>query len=301
MADSKPRVYLIDASIYIFRAYYSVPDDLQNSNGEPINALHGFAGFLAGFLEQVKPEHVAVAFDESLTSSFRNEIFPDYKANRESPPEELSKQFEFCRTLVQTLGLADFSSQRYEADDLIGTLAARMRTRGYSIVVMSADKDLAQLLEPGDMLWDYARNRRHQHDDVQKWLGVKPHQVADWLALAGDAVDNIPGIPGIGPKTAAALLAAFGSLPEIYQQIDAVADLKLRGAARVQRLLQQHEADALLARELTGIAVDPDMQVTETDIARRTASAESITAACEQLGLGRMTAARLLRSSLVAS
>ncbi len=223
MADSKPRVYLIDASIYIFRAYYSVPDDLQNSNGDAINALHGFAGFLAGFLEQVKPQHVAVAFDESLTSSFRNEIFPDYKANRESPPAELSKQFEFCRTLVQTLGLADFSSERFEADDLIGTLAARMRARGFAIVVMSADKDLAQLLEPGDMLWDYARNRRHQHADVQKWLGVEPHQVADWLALAGDAVDNIPGVPGIGPKTAAALLAAFGSLPEIYQQIEAVA------------------------------------------------------------------------------
>jgi len=301
VADSKPRVYLIDASIYIFRAYYSVPDDLQNSNGDAINALHGFAGFLAGFLEQVKPQHVAVAFDESLTSSFRNEIFPDYKANREAPPAELSKQFEFCRTLVQTLGLADFSSERFEADDLIGTLAARMRARGFEIVVMSADKDLAQLLEPGDMLWDYARNRRHQHADVQKWLGVEPHQVADWLALAGDAVDNIPGVPGIGPKTAAALLAAFGSLPQIYQQIDAVADLKLRGAARVQRLLQQHEADALLARELTGIAIDPDMQVTETDIARRSASTESITAACEQLGLGRMTAARLVRSSRVVS
>jgi len=299
VADSKPRVYLIDASIYIFRAYYSVPDDLQNSNGDAINALHGFAGFLAGFLEQVKPQHVAVAFDESLTSSFRNEIFPDYKANREAPPAELSKQFEFCRTLVQALELADFSSERFEADDLIGTLAARMRACGFEIVVMSADKDLAQLLEPGDMLWDYARNRRHQYADVQKWLGVQPHQVADWLALAGDAVDNITGVPGIGPKTASALLAAFGSLPEIYKQIDAVVDLKLRGAARVQRLLQQHKADALLARELTGIAIDPDMQVTETDIARRSASTESITAACEQLGLGRMTAARLVRSSRV--
>ena len=296
MADSTPRVYLIDASIYIFRAYYSVPDDLQNSNGDAINALHGFAGFLAGFLEQVKPQHVAVAFDESLTSSFRNEIFPDYKANREAPPAELSKQFEFCRTLVQALELADFSSERFEADDLIGTLAARMRACGFEIVVMSADKDLAQLLEPGDMLWDYARNRRHQHADVQKWLGVEPHQVADWLALAGDAVDNIPGVPGIGPKTAAALLAAFGSLPEIYHQIESVTALKLRGAARVQRL-REHEADALLARELTGIAVDPDMQVTDTDIVRRAATADTITAACEQLGLGRMTAARLVRSS----
>ena len=297
MAASKPRVYLIDASIYIFRAWYSVPDDLHNRNGEAINALHGFAGFLAGFLEQVKPQHVAVAFDDSLTSSFRNEIFPDYKANRESPPPELGRQFEFCRRLVQTLGLADFSSNRFEADDLIGTLAVRMRARGFDIVVMSADKDLAQLLEPGDMLWDYARNRRHRHADVQQWLGVAPHQVADWLALAGDAVDNIPGVPGIGPKTAAALLAEFGSLAEIYRQIDAVAGMKLRGAARVQRLLQEHREAALLARQLTGIAIDPELQAMEDDIERAAVSAESITAACEDLGLGRMTAARLVRSS----
>ena len=297
MADSKPRVYLIDASIYIFRAYYSVPDDLQNCRGEAINALHGFAGFLAGFLEQVKPQHVAVAFDESLTSSFRNEIYPDYKANRESPPPELGRQFEFCRTLVQALGLADFSSNRFEADDLIGTIAAHMRTLGYGIVVLSADKDLAQLLEPGDMLWDYARNRRHHHEDVQNWLGVEPGQVADLLALAGDAVDNIPGVPGIGPKTAAALLSEFGSLSAIYEQLEAVADLKLRGAARVQRLLQEHRADALLARELTGLAIDPDLQVAASDIMRSGVSAESLAATCETLGLGRMTAARLARSS----
>jgi DNA polymerase-1 len=296
VADSKPRVYLIDASIYIFRAYYSVPDDLVNSAGNPINALHGFAGFLAGFLEQVKPEHLAVVFDESLTRSFRNEIYPDYKANREPPPPELKQQFEYCRTLVQTLGLADFSSQTYEADDLIGTIAARMRASGFSIVVMSADKDLAQLLEETDLLWDYARNRRHGYRDISKWLGVEAWQVADWLALAGDAVDNIPGVPGIGAETAAALLAEFDTLTEIYKRIDAVADMKIRGAARVQRLLQEHKSAALLARELTGIAVDPDMQVAASDIARRAVPADAVTAACEQLGLGRMTAARLVRS-----
>ena len=288
MADSRPRVYLIDASIYIFRAWYSVPDDLVNSKGNPINALHGFAGFLAGFLEQVKPEHLAVVFDESLTSSFRNEIYPDYKANREPPPPELRQQFEYCRTLVQTLGLADFSSQTYEADDLIGTIAARMRASGFTIVVMSADKDLAQLLEETDLLWDYARNRLHGYRDISKWLGVEAWQVADWLALAGDAVDNIPGVPGIGSKTAAALLAEFDTLTEIYNRIDTVADMKIRGAARVQRLLQEHKSAALLARELTGIAVDPDMQVAASDIARRTVPADAVTTACEQLGLGRL-------------
>ena len=186
MADNKRCVYLIDASIYIFRAYYSVPDTLTNTEGQLINALHGFAGFIAEFLEQAKPEHVAVAFDESLTTSFRNEIYPQYKANRESPPEELKLQFGFCRSLVQTLGLADYSSEYYEADDLIGTLAHRLREQGFSVVILSADKDLAQLLQAGDMVWDFARHRKHRYEDVRDWLGVDAGQVADWLALAGE-------------------------------------------------------------------------------------------------------------------
>jgi 5'-3' exonuclease len=297
VSDSKQRVYLVDASIYIFRAYYSVPDTLTNSAGKPINALHGFAGFLGGFLEEVRPQHLAVVFDESLTTSFRNDIFPDYKANREPPPAGLKQQFGYCRTLVQSLGLADFSSNRYEADDLIGTIAARMRAQGFSVVILSADKDLAQLLEEGDMQWDYARHRKYYYRDVPAWLGVAAHQVADWLALAGDAVDNIPGVPGIGPKTAAALLARFDSLKGIYDHIEAVADTKIRGAARIQRLLQVHREQALLARELTGIALDPDLQVGVADVARCAVPAADIAAVCEELGLGRMTRARLARTA----
>jgi DNA polymerase-1 len=295
MTGSKQCVYLIDASIYIFRAYFSVPDTLTNNDGQLINALHGFAGFLAEFLEKEKPQHVAVAFDESLTTSFRNEIYPDYKANRESPPEELKLQFGFCRTLVQSLGLPDFSSDCYEADDLIGTLAERMREQGFSVVILSADKDLAQLLEEGDMLWDYARHRKHYYEGVSDWLGVSAGQVADWLALAGDSVDNIPGVPGIGAKTAVALLAEFDSLQNIYEQIDAVADLKIRGAARVQRLLQEHKEDAMLARRLTGIVTNADMKSDVEDVLRRSVSEDDVKAVCEQLGLGRMTQARLAR------
>jgi 5'-3' exonuclease len=163
------------------------------------------------------------------------------------------------------------------------------------IVILSADKDLAQLLEPGDLFWDFARNRRYTCADVPAWLGVKAGQVADWLALTGDSVDNIPGIPGIGAKTAAALLAHFGNLTELYRQVETVASLPLRGAARIQRLLQAHRDAAMLARQLTGIAVDPDMVVSLDDLGRRQVAADAITAACEKLGLGRMTQARLAR------
>lgn len=297
MVENKRCVYLIDASIYIFRAYYSVPDTLTNHDGQLINALHGFAGFLAEFLERAKPQHVAVAFDESLTTSFRNDIYPAYKANRESPPEDLQRQFGFCRSLVQGLGLADFSSEYYEADDLIGTLAQRLREQGFSVVILSADKDLAQLLEAGDMLWDFARNRKHQYEGVRDWLGVDANQVADWLALAGDSVDNIPGVPGIGAKTAAALLGQFNSLDEIYARIDAVASLDIRGAARVQRLLVEHKAAALLARRLTGIVTDAALNGHADGVLRRSVSADALSSCCEQLGLGRMTQARLLRLS----
>ncbi|MCK5481155.1 MAG: exodeoxyribonuclease IX, partial [Gammaproteobacteria bacterium] len=164
-----------------------------------------------------------------------------------------------------------------------------------SVVILSADKDLAQLLEEGDMLWDYARHRKHHYEDIRDWLGVRAGQVADWLALAGDSVDNIPGVPGIGAKTAAALLTRFDTLQDIFEQIDTVADLKIRGAARVQRLLQEHKEAAMLARRLTGIVTDAEMKSDVEDVLRRSVSADDIVTVCEQLGLGRMTQARLVR------
>jgi 5'-3' exonuclease len=293
-----PRVYLVDASIYIFRAYYSVPDTLSNAKGQLINALHGFAGFLGSLLEEVKPSHMAVVFDESLTSSFRNTIYPDYKANRETPPAELKQQFAWCRALVDSLGIADYASDYYEADDLIGTIAARMREEGWSVVILSADKDLAQLVTEGDILWDYSRKRKHTYEKIPDWLGVRPEQVPDWLALTGDSVDNIPGIPGIGPKTAAALLQYFPTLDDLFSQVESVSGLKLRGAARIQNLLQEHRETALLARQLTGVAIDPDLDIRAGDVERRRVSKEELVSVCNELGLGRMTTARLSRTIL---
>ena len=141
-----PVVHLVDASFFVFRAYYSIPPEMADGEGRPVNALYGFARFLGDLIEREKPEHIAVAFDESLAGSFRNRIYPAYKANREPAPPGLKEQFGRCREFCRLLGLAEFGSAEYEADDIIGTLAKRMRAAGFSSTVVTRDKDLAQLI-----------------------------------------------------------------------------------------------------------------------------------------------------------
>lgn len=255
-------LYLIDASIYIFRAYFSMPEDMRDGEGNPTNAIYGFAHFLWQLLDQVRPNHIAVAFDESHSSSFRNRIYPEYKANREEAPDDLKWQFKQCRKLTESLGLASFSSTEYEADDLIGTLAEKMRSSGFSSVFVTRDKDLAQLLNPGDVFWDFANNRKINHEAAKNHFGVSADQMVDFLALRGDAVDNIPGVPGIGEKTAQALLNYFGSLDKVYEELDKVLDMKLRGAKRVHKLLTEHREKAYLSQRLAKIHCEIPLECT---------------------------------------
>ena len=178
-------------------------------DGNATHALYGFARFLSDLLEQVRPERIGVAFDLSLRSatSFRNGIYPAYKANRESPPADLERQFALCREFCRHMGLAEFASAEYEADDIIGTLAARSRAAGLRNVLVTRDKDLSQLIRDGDVFWDYSGNTRYHYHDIGPRFGVAPELIADFLALTGDSVDNIPGVPGVGRKTAAELFA----------------------------------------------------------------------------------------------
>ena len=251
-------VHLVDASYFIFRAYYSLPPDIADADGNATHALYGFARFLVELIGSVGPERIAVAFDESLggEASYRSSIYPAYKANREAAPPDLARQFALCREFCRRLGVAEYASARYEADDLIGTLAARARAAGLRSVLVTRDKDLAQLVRDGDVFWDFAGRVRYHYHDIGARFGAIPERMADYLALTGDAVDNIPGVPGVGPKTAAGLFAAFGSLEELYANLDRVASLGIRGAARLVRTLAAHEANAYLARRLTSIVCD---------------------------------------------
>ncbi|MGE0114653.1 MAG: 5'-3' exonuclease H3TH domain-containing protein [Steroidobacteraceae bacterium] len=262
-------VYLIDASIFVFRAWHAVPNTLVDADGNPVNALHGFARFMGDVLEQVKPTHLAVAFDESLRNSFRNRIYPAYKANREPAPQELKRQFALCRQMCEALGVACFGSDAYEADDIIGTLATRMRAQGKRIVLLSRDKDLTQLIRPGDVYWDYLSEKRYQYDDIPERFGVLPERMACYLAVMGDVVDNIRGVPGVGSKTASMLFRHFESLIHLYDNLDQVLKLKLRNAGFVASQLRDHRESALLARRLTEIACDMPLQAELATLMRR--------------------------------
>jgi 5'-3' exonuclease len=278
--------YLIDASVYIFRAYYSMPDDMVDGEGNPVNALYGFCRFLGDFMEQVTPEYIAVAFDESLTTNFRTSIYPEYKANRDPAPDDLKRQFELCRRFSRALGLMDVSNPMYEADDLIGTLVEHGRRIGRPSTVVTRDKDLAQLLTREDVFWDYAGRGKIGYDRIPEVFGVWPEQIADFLALAGDSVDNIPGVPGVGKKTAGALLGHFGSLEKIYANLDKVHEVDVRGAKTLGAKLEMHKDAADLARRLTGIACDAPIDNVEKGLQPNAPDLGAINALFDEANIG---------------
>lgn len=278
--------YLIDASVYVFRAYYSIPDDMVDHDGNPINALYGFCRFLGDFVEQINPEFIAVAFDESLTTSFRNDIYPEYKANREPAPENLKRQFMQCRRYTKALGLMECADPKFEADDLIGTLVEHGRRYGRPSTIVSRDKDLAQLLRRDDVFWDFAGKDKLDYEHIRDVFGVRPEQIADLLALMGDSVDNIKGVPGVGPKSATALLSHFGSLDNIYENLEKIREVKVRGAKTLGAKLKTHRDAALLARELTIIASNAPVADPESKLRRSRPDLDAVNALFDEANIG---------------
>jgi len=286
-------LYLIDSSIYVFNAWFALPASLTNDSGQPNNALLGFSDFVYRFLHQERPQQAVFAFDESLKHSARNEIYPLYKANRSPAPEELRRQFQWCRQFVQALGFSQVASDRHEADDLIGSLAFMHRSAEQRIVLLSADKDLAQLVREHDEWWSFAVGHRLGYLALRKKFGVNPEQIADQLALAGDKVDNIPGIPGIGMTIAGRLLIKFGSLDKLRENIDRVGDMKFRGAGRVMDLLRQHEQVLDISARLTPIDCHVDA-MREVSIDRQPADYERLEAMMCEHRLGETRRSRWL-------
>ncbi|MEA2693300.1 MAG: polymerase, partial [Acidobacteriota bacterium] len=252
-----PTVYLIDASPYIFRAYFSLPDSLRDPAGRPVQAVYGFASFLLKLLADERPSHLGVTFDRSLTTSFRNDLYPAYKAQRALPPPELEAQLAACEEMAAALGAATFVDAVYEADDLIAALCERLEDEAVSIVVVTSDKDLAQLVDERTSLYDFGKGARMTAAEVKEKFGVLPDQVADLLGLAGDTVDNIPGVPGIGKKTAADLLARFGHLEDLYLRLEEVRQTPaIRGGKSLYVKLEGAREMAILSKRLATVARD---------------------------------------------
>lgn len=285
-------IYLVDASVYIFRAYFSIPEAMTDGEGRPVNALYGYARFLTELLERTAPERIGVAFDESLTSSFRNEIFPAYKANRELPPPELERQLKQCAEVTAALGLAHFASETWEADDIIGTLAARAQKAGTPVTVVTRDKDLAQVIGEGDRWWDYASDRVLDREALHGQMGVWPEQVADLLALAGDSIDNIPGVKGVGIKSATALLQHFGDLDTLYRKLDQVPLLRLRGAKSLAKKLADGRDAAFMSRKLTTIV--RDAPIGRANLRWDGVDAAAIEKLCDEAGFGKRLREQML-------
>lgn len=258
---SAPQLYLLDGSSYIYRAFYGYRD-LATTGGLPTNAVFGFTRMLLGLLRENRPEYLAVVFDRPREETFRRAIYPEYKANRETIPEELLQQMPYIRQIVQALNIPALEAPGFEADDLIATLARRYAAEGIEITVVTGDKDLMQIVDDRITLLDTMKDKRSGPSEVLERFGVAPELVQDVLGLAGDSSDNIPGVPGIGEKTAAELVQRFGSLESVLEWKSLVNGKKRR------ENLHLFADQARLSKTLATVRYDVELEVPLAELKR---------------------------------
>ncbi len=249
--NTKKTVYLVDGSSYIYRAFHAIRS-LTNSKGLPTNAVFGFTRMLLKLVKDCSPEYMAMLFD-AKGPTFRHEIYDEYKANRPPMPDDLAVQIPFIKEVTEGLNLPMLELPGYEADDLIGTLAARAEREGFSVVMVTGDKDFLQLLTENAIIYDPMKDKTVTADTVRQTQGVEPEQMIDVMGLSGDTSDNVPGVPGIGPKTAIALIKTHGSLDALYEQVDSVPQKKQR------ENLVKFKDQAYLSRKL--VTIDNDAPI----------------------------------------
>ena len=257
--------YLIDGSGYIFRAYYALPPLTRKSDGLPTGAVSGFCSMLFKLLEDSKsnenlqkPTHFAVIFD-SARKTFRNEIYSDYKANRSEAPDDLAPQFEYIRKSVLAFNLPSVELVNYEADDLIATYVDQILKKGAKVTIVSSDKDLMQLYRKDVRIFDPMKNKFISNEDVKNKFGVDPDKVIDVQALAGDSSDNVPGVPGIGVKTAAELINKYGDLETLLKSADEIKQNKRR------ETLLNNKDKALISKKLVTLKHDAPIEMKLND------------------------------------
>ncbi|NVN91834.1 MAG: ribonuclease HI [Desulfuromonadales bacterium] len=261
--NAAPQLFLLDGSSYIYRAYYGVRD-CATTAGMPTNAIFGFTRMLLSLLQENRPDYLAVVFDPPREETFRREIYPAYKAHRDAMPADLASQLPYIRKVVQALNIPALVAPGFEADDVIATLARRYAVEGLQVTVVTGDKDLLQIVGDGIGLLDTMKDLRSGPQEVLDRFGVLPELVPDVLGLAGDSSDNIPGVPGIGEKTAAELVRRFGSLEAVLRWISLV-----NGKQRRENL-RLHADQARLSKTLATVRYDVPLELSLTSLKRQT-------------------------------
>ncbi|MDF7666849.1 DNA polymerase I [Orbaceae bacterium ESL0727] len=257
-------IILVDGSSYLYRAFFACPP-FTNAQGEPTGAIFGVVNMIRSLMNQYQPSHIAVVFD-AKGGSFRNEIYSDYKATRDAMPENLRPQIEPIHTILRTMGLPLLCVEGVEADDVIGTLARQAEQEGLDILISTGDKDMAQLVSDKITLVNTMNNTVLDPAGVKAKYGIPPEKIIDYLALMGDASDNIPGVPGVGEKTAQSLLAEFAGLKDIYHRLDDIEKLSIRGAKSLKQKLLDNKENADLSYFLATIKTDVKLDFTNDDL-----------------------------------
>ena len=254
-------IYLIDGSAYIYRAYHAIRG-LSNSKGLPTNAVLGFTKMLLKLIEDRNPEYIGMFFDVK-GPTFRHEMFDAYKANRPPMPEDLSIQIPYIKDITKGFNIPVVEMSGYEADDLIGTLARKAEEAGFSVIMVTGDKDFMQLVTDKSIIWDPMKEKTIDSDFIKDTYGLEPHQMVDVMGLSGDSADNIPGVPGMGPKTSLALIKTFGSMERLYEQVDTIKKKKQH------ENLVRYKEQALLSKKLVRINDNVPLSFTPEDFKYR--------------------------------
>ena len=258
MNERKEHIYLVDGSTYIFRAYHALPPLTRKSDGFPVGAISGFCSMLDKLVKEERERnaltHLLVVFDAS-GKTFRNDIYPEYKANRSEPPEDLIPQFPVIRSATNAFNIKYVEMLGYEADDLIASYAKSAHAENMKVTIVSSDKDLMQLINDDISMLDTMKNRIINKEEVYKKFGVYPEKVIDVQSLAGDSIDNIPGVPGIGVKTAALLINEYGNLDNLFKKTDEITQKKRR------ENLKDFADQAYLSKKLVTLKDDVDLPI----------------------------------------
>lgn len=266
--------FLIDATGFVLKYWFSIPP-VKTRNFESISAFLGFSNFVLKFLSNYQPRYITFAFDESLGTCFRNDYYCDYKKNRELAPDELKMQLNLCRQFLDLIGLNNNASKVYEADDILNTMAINARKLKLNNIILTNDKDLFQMVYKDDIWWNY-KDKKYSYEDLKEKLNFSPHNLSDFLGLMGDSVDNIPGAPGLGEKTAMVLMGKYKSLENIFLNINDIPSSLGQKYKRFIKIINDNKKIIYLSKKLATLVYIEEIDKNISIFKRKTVNIDKL-------------------------